>query len=196
MTFLFTYTSQSNIYCKHSHLFHSPLFFPVNKIKFNQTVHLFYVREEKIPEKFNTVQGISFFCCMYASWSKCVCVGVCFCRCCHIFTRALFDKNLKVSNVIQKVINKLVNPVRCYLPTRLGGHKCEYICPVQKIIFFHPVVLPLLSPFQCICNKLKCKAADIHLKCFIVEHAIAYSVVKTILELLLQHNSTLYILTF
>lgn len=55
-------------------------------------------------------------------------IKVCFCRCfcCEIVLYALFGKNLMILNVIQKVINKLVNPVRCHLPTSLRGWSWAY----------------------------------------------------------------------
>lgn len=60
--------------------------------------------------------------CVYASWSKCMILST---RLSHFLARSS-KWTLKALNVIQKVINKLVNPVRCYLPTRLDGHKCVY----------------------------------------------------------------------
>lgn len=81
----------------------------------------------------------------------------------YFLVRSLMT-NLKDLNVIQKVINKLVNPVRCYLLTRVGGHECmrdaicvSSICPMQKIILSKQFFFSCLS-FSPLCSPLFLKA--------------------------------------
>lgn len=77
------------------------------------------------------------------------------------FPRTLFEMNFEGFE------RKLVNPVRCYLPTRLDGHKCARIHSslIQKII-----LLLSISSWG---------AYGMYI--------VQLSVMKTILELLLQY---------